>query len=236
MNSYETAAAALPRPEKPLDDPDDNARFNRYSSTRTSGLQTPTERRHMQHTDIFSPLSPMPQKCFTRKSIGALIPSPLHIHKDTGILDSPATPPSSKTMNQLLNLSNGVVKAPPFTPPRNITPSTPPSSARRLSVTFSASSYTWLQQRSCEHYDRVLADFGIMLHGHIAAVENLLAEIKDIQSKKSVRGVASFGEDKGARKADLHVRIVRLRAKDWRRERFDPERYENLCTMALAEL
>ncbi|KAL8937118.1 MAG: hypothetical protein Q9216_004589 [Gyalolechia sp. 2 TL-2023] len=178
----------------------------------------------------------MPQKRFTRKSIGALIPSPIHLHKDAGILDSPATPPRSRTMNQSYDPGNRTAEAPPFTPPSNTIPSTPPTSAQRLSVSFSASSYTWLQQRSCERFNTVLADFGTMLQGHIATVENLIAEAKDMRRNKSVRRVASFGEDKEARTADLQQRTVRLRAKGWRRERFNPEKYESLCAMALAEL
>lgn len=236
MNSYKAAAAALPRPQKPLENPDDNATLDGYSSTMTSGLPTPTKRSPMQHSDMFSPFSPLPQKQFTRKSIGALIPSPPHIHKDAGVLDFPATPPRSKTTNQLHDFSNRMAEAPPFTPPRNIIPSTPPTFAPRLSITFSTSSYTWLQQRSWERYNIVLADFGHMLQGHMAAVENLIVDVKAIQANQSFWRVSSFGEDEEARTADLRQRIVRLKAKGWRRERFEPERYEKLCAMALAEL
>lgn len=227
LESYKAAAAALPRPEKPLEDPETVTTPTKYYSNVTSALQTPTKDVHNQHSDLFSPASPMPQKRFTRKSIGALIPSPLHIHRDASILNSPATPPRNQTMT---------VKAPPFTPPRNIVPSTPPTSVRHPSVTFSASSYTWLRQRSNERYNLILVDFKNMLQGHITAVEIFLSEIKDIKANKSVRGIVSFGEDKEARAVDLRLRILRLKARGWRRERFEPARYESLCAMALAEI
>lgn len=163
LESYKTSAATLPRSVRPLEDPDNMGRLNDYCSTRTSGLQTPTKRVHMQHSEVVPSFPPIPQKRFTHKSIGALIPSPLHIHNDADIINSPVTPPRSKTMTQLHDLNNRTAEAPPFTPPRNIIPSTPPTSAQRLSVSYSASSYLWLKQRSSGRYNRILADFRNML-------------------------------------------------------------------------
>ncbi|KAL8719173.1 MAG: hypothetical protein Q9225_003794 [Loekoesia sp. 1 TL-2023] len=237
-DSYSATTASLPSMEKPPgceEDLDHVATLNEFGSTTTSALQTPTNRSSMQHCKVFSPFSPMPPKRFTRKSIGALIPSPLHIQKDARILDIPTTPSRSKTTNQLHDITTQMGKAPPYTPPRNIIPSIP-SSSGRLSVTFSASSYTWLQQRFCERYNASRADFADMLQGHIAAVENLISEVKDLQANGSIKRRISFGEDREARTADLRERVVRLRARRWQRERFAPERYRKLCAMALAEL
>lgn len=75
-----------------------------------------------------------------------------------------------------------------------------------------------------------------MLQDHRAVVENLISNVKDIQGNRCVTRLASFGEDQEARAADLRERIVRLRAKGWRRERFSPEKYQRICALALAEL
>lgn len=75
-----------------------------------------------------------------------------------------------------------------------------------------------------------------MLQKHIVILDTLMSNIRDIRSSKNVKSLAVFGEDREARAADLRERIVRLRNKDWKRERFAPERYRDLCAMALAEL
>lgn len=199
---YSATTASLPPTEKApryQEDLDDFATFSKFGSASTSELRTPTNCRSMQHCEVSSPFSPMPHERLTRKSIGALIPSPLHIQKDTRILDVPATPPRSKTANQLCDLTTQNGEALPQTPPRNIIPSTPSTSNRRLSVTFSASSYTWLQQRSRERYNTSLADFADMLQGHLAAVENLISEIKDVQANGHAKRSVNFRDDTGAR-------------------------------------
>lgn len=81
-----------------------------------------------------------------------------------------------------------------------------------------------------------MADFAKMVQDHIAAVEDLMTSVRDIQADRRIKRLASFGEDRETRAADLRERIVRLRAKGWRRERFAPERYQDFCAVALAEL
>lgn len=48
--------------------------------------------------------------------------------------------------------------------------------------------------------------------------------------------LASYGEDEAAKEADKQARMVTLKAAGWRRERFRPERYQDLCQRALEEL
>ena len=47
-------------------------------------------------------------------------------------------------------------------------------------------------------------------------------------------GKAEDGEE--TRRGELRARIERGRARGWVRERFDPERYRELCARALGEL
>lgn len=146
--SYSAAAAALPASEG-LATWDTARNLTKKSDFIDSAqFQTPTKHGLAQSHDIFSPFTPIPPRRFARESIGALIPSPLHIktNVDSGIV--PTTPPRSKpagTVSNVFRKSQGYL---PFTPPKNIIPSSPPFSARRPSTTFSASSFQWLRDRS----------------------------------------------------------------------------------------
>lgn len=197
--------------------------------------QTPTKSGSPQH-NIFSQFTPIPQRRFARESIGALIPSPLHLSEDPGSEELPSTPPTSKSAGLLSNIFRNSQGYLPFTPPKNIIPSSPSSSVRRRSITFSASSYQWSQRRSAERYNEHLADFAKMLQGHITTVEELISTVKNFQADRRVKRFASLRDDKETRAADLGARILRLRAKGWKRERFVPEKYQELCAKALAEL
>lgn len=75
-----------------------------------------------------------------------------------------------------------------------------------------------------------------MLRGHQDAVDRLISSVQDSQANRHVKKLPSFSADKEARAADLKQRTVRLRASGWKRERFRPERYQDLCETALAEL
>lgn len=110
------------------------------------------------------------------------------------------------------------------------TPSTP-------SITFSDSTSTWLQSRMRERYNTNLLDFSEMLTNHISTISSLIQATKAAQSNRyKFKRLESYGEDVEARSADLKARIVRLKAIGWRRERFVPEKYQELCAMALVEL
>ncbi|KAL9604800.1 MAG: hypothetical protein Q9219_000248 [cf. Caloplaca sp. 3 TL-2023] len=149
---------------------------------------------------------------------------------------SSKTPPRCKTTNDLHSLMSRMGEAPPFISPGNAFSATSPTSTQRLSVTFSESSQTWLYQRSCERYNKTLVDLSNMIQNHLMAVNDLISEIREARTNRSIKRMASFHDDREARATDLRERIDRLRAKGWRRERFRPERYETLCSLALAEL
>ncbi|KAL8651864.1 MAG: hypothetical protein Q9210_003016 [Variospora velana] len=242
-HSYNAAITSLP----PNEDQGWGGGWNNRASIQDNGFikmpeyQTPIKRCSTHRQDPFPPFTPIPQRRFARESIGALIPSPLHVNRipaEPGSLQ--ITPPRYKPTTS--SLTNNVLRNPqehpPFTPPRKIVPSSPPpvSTRRRRSITFSASSFQWLQHRSMERYNTHLADFAKMLQGHVDDLEELISSARDAQADWRMKRLASFGGDREARAVDLRERIVRLRAKGWKRERFAAEKYQEISAMALAEL
>ena len=123
---------------------------------------------------------------------------------------------------------------PPFTPPprstslQTITPSL---------ITFSTSTSSWLHSRAYKRYNGHLISFSEMLAKHIRTIDSLIQTTQEAQSARhTIKRMASYGDDEEARARDLKARIARLKAAGWRRERFAPEKYQDLCEEALAEL
>ena len=76
-----------------------------------------------------------------------------------------------------------------------------------------------------------------MLQKHILTSQRLIAETEEIQAQwYTGKGLATYGNDKATKAADKRERIQRLKACGWKRERFEPGRYMELCAAALAEL
>ncbi|KAL9014601.1 MAG: hypothetical protein Q9173_000746 [Seirophora scorigena] len=242
-HSYNAAIASLPPSEQQACGEMECSRASPIRDSaylKTPEYQTPTKRGSTHPQDVFPTFTPIPQRRFARESIGALIPSPLHVHRMSELGSSlQITPPRSKPAaaglrTNVFRTSQGY---PPCTPPRKIIPSSPPwFSERRGSITFSASSFQWLQHRSTERYNTHLAEFTELLQAHSDNLEDLISKVKDVHADRRVKRLASSGGDREARAADLRERIVRLRTKGWERERFAAERYQELCAMALAEL
>lgn len=111
------------------------------------------------------------------------------------------------------------------------------SDSRPTSITFSASVDTWLQARSYERYNSCLAAFAEVIANHISTVDALIQKTRGVQSARYfTKRLASYGEDEETKAANLRFRIARLKAGGWKMERFAPERYQELCARALAEL
>ena len=116
-------------------------------------------------------------------------------------------------------------------------PYEPASTARPSAVTFSPSTSTWLDDRSYDRYNAYLASFAEMLANHISNVDTLIMGTYEAQTARyTIKGSASYGDDEETKAADLRARIARMKAGGWKRERFAPERYQELCAQALAEL
>ncbi|KAK4698107.1 hypothetical protein P7C71_g79, partial [Lecanoromycetidae sp. Uapishka_2] len=122
------------------------------------------------------------------------------------------------------------------TPPKHL-PSTPTTVDRAKSVTFTPSSSTWLHSRIYERFNASLSTFGEMLANHIKAVNALIQQTEEAHATRYTftRQLSFYGDEEG-KAADIKARILRLKATGWRRERFDPEKYQDLCEAALAEL
>jgi len=74
-----------------------------------------------------------------------------------------------------------------------------------------------------------------MIKGHIDAVDRLIEVTKQAQM---VRQTVSIGFDDSEKSpvVERQARIKELRARGWLRERFRPERYQELAWRALSEL
>ncbi|KAI4282846.1 MAG: hypothetical protein L6R38_002648 [Xanthoria sp. 2 TBL-2021] len=231
--SYKAATTSLPVANESRLSWDDGAMFETPDSPDTPWFQSPIKSRIAKYQCVSPTLASKFQFRPARASRESMEPSSLHIHKNLQINSFPITPQRSRPAK---THRGDFERSPPRTPPSKVRDSTTPSSTSRLSVTFSASSITWLHQRSTKRYNGHVAEFSSMLHGHIASVEDAISSIRDIQSNRQVKRLASFGANPEAREADLWARIVTLKANGWKRKRFAPERYQELCAKALAEL
>ncbi|MCJ1298490.1 hypothetical protein MMC08_001280 [Hypocenomyce scalaris] len=123
-----------------------------------------------------------------------------------------------------------------FDAPANSTPTRPISAASHKSVAFSVSTSVWLQSRSLDRYNAHLASFADMLDYHIRVVDTLIRDTETAQANRYTCTRLPSYADEETKVADRRVRIERLKAKGWKRERFAPGRYQELCERALAEL
>lgn len=150
---------------------------------------------------------------------------------------SPVRRPSPlRIMKSILNAEPPVVESLLATPLLTRTP----KKALRISIPsticFSASTTTWLHDRALQRYNTHSNDFHQMLYNHVKVVDTLIKSTSAIQANRHRNKLASRDNSDEARALDKRVRIEKLKAKGWKRERFMPERYQYLCARALAEL
>lgn len=158
-----------------------------------------------------------------------LRPSPLSIRKTTGFRDEP-----TESRDDEHSVSPRIR---PHTPPQQRCESIAQSDSGSPSITFSASVDSWLQARSYERYNKRLAAFAEVITSHISTVDLLIQKTQEVQSARYfTKRLASSGENEELRAANLRFRIARLKASGWKMERFAPEKYQELCARALAEL
>ena len=211
----------------------------RLDPTETQWFQTPTKTRIARISQLsqFSPFSPMSPSALTDNHIGsarssyqALKPSPLRIRIPKPFEPNciPVTPP------KLERSKDGT----PLVSPPSIGLRTPSRHSRQSSTATAwwKSPHASPSQISHGRYNRLLEDFATMLQGHIASVDHLMKDVQTVQANRHIKRLASFSADKEARSADLRERIVKLKASRWKRTRFRPEKYQDLCEVALAEL
>ncbi|MCJ1478501.1 hypothetical protein MMC13_007181 [Lambiella insularis] len=123
-------------------------------------------------------------------------------------------------------------QTPPLTPPpkRNLQISTP------AAITFSASTTSWLHDRALQRYNAHSNDFDQMLHRHVEVVDTLIKSTLEVEAERYQKRPSKSSNGDEGRRLEKRARIEKLKAKEWRRERFRPERYQELCAKALAEL
>lgn len=121
------------------------------------------------------------------------------------------------------------------TPEEPNSTSHPPS--RCTSIPLQAPTSNWLHICSLERYNADLSSCATMLMNHISSMETLIQSTREAQAMKYfAKRLASYGADDTAKAADVSARIARLKSNGWRRDRFRPERYRELCECALEEL
>ncbi|KAL2041370.1 hypothetical protein N7G274_005752 [Stereocaulon virgatum] len=164
----------------------------------------------------------------TVRKLKPLRPSALHIRKSISF--------TNQQTGEVMHL--GQFPAPPDTPPFTPPPrSTSLQTTTPAPITFPTTSTSWLHPRAYERYNTHLISFSEMLAKHIRTIDSLIQTTQETQAARyTIKRMASYGDDEDARARDLKARIARLKAAGWRRERFVPERYQELCEEALAEL
>ncbi|MCJ1402728.1 hypothetical protein MMC11_005949 [Xylographa trunciseda] len=147
-------------------------------------------------------------------------PPPLRIVKRVSLLATPSIEPDAH-------------RSPPTTP----LPTTSYQARTPATVTFSECTTTWLNDRATQRYDAHVVDFEQMLHRHVEVVDMLMRSTSEIQANRhAAKQSASSRNDDEGRATDRRARLEKLKANGFRRERFRPERYQDLCARALAEL
>lgn len=95
----------------------------------------------------------------------------------------------------------------------------------------------WLRNRRIERFNEHLDDFISTVLKNLEMIEAQISATKEAQAARYIAGrVVSRAEEDDAKGTDLRERVRRLKARGWRRERFDASKYEQLCELALAEL
>lgn len=214
--SYLEAVSSLPEPVLSVPDlvdhhSDDSSDNTSESSGPPSRPSTPCPNRTSILTYPSSPSSVESAEDSLYKVQDILKPSPLRISKVQrlgSISDTPTTP----------------------------RPTRPTSVASAKSITFAVSTSAWLEKRPLDRYNAHLVSFAGMLDYHIRVVDRLLADVKTARATRYACARLPSFADEETKAADRRVRIERLKAKGWKRERFVPGRYRELCERALAEL
>ncbi|KAI9879953.1 MAG: hypothetical protein M1830_006261 [Pleopsidium flavum] len=246
--SYHAAAAALPQPEYVASDDDSSSMpFSDSSSTASSDADLPTSDdnspSNLTDSDNHESTTTYPSSPSSVSSTDSIYadvpkPSPLRIRKAVHFnTNTNPTTPATATATQPPSPSRSINNHSPVPPSPSSPPPTRPLS--HTSITFTPPTTIWLQTRSLHRYNTHLSSFSSMLSTHVHTINNLINLTNDAQKSRytgqvGTRTISASSED-GAEEGK-RVRIEKGRAREWKRERFAPGRYEELCAMALAEL
>lgn len=95
----------------------------------------------------------------------------------------------------------------------------------------------FFETRTRQRYNTFLADFTQMLTHHVDRTDELMQSTKTaLENRRNGTKPPSFCENEETKNLDRRLRIEKLKAKGWIRERFQPHKYQLLCAKALSEL
>ncbi|KAK5011099.1 hypothetical protein LTR28_005752 [Elasticomyces elasticus] len=112
--------------------------------------------------------------------------------------------------------------------------STPPNT--HVSLENSQASDASSGQKIYTTYNTHLLAFYDQLQAHIDTTTHLLAEVVATQEQKATRAASYWSFATSESQTGKMDRIKQGKERGWKRERFRPERYRELCETALAEL
>ncbi|QDS67787.1 hypothetical protein FKW77_006637 [Venturia effusa] len=160
-------------------------------------------------------------------------PSPLFVRKYKTLPETPTKTLVDSTSLFSLATNPMLTSAPrsPHSPPKIASFNFPnsASSPSRNEETFASE-----RDQIHEHNESILS-FNSMISRHISSLQQFR---KTVEAAHEIRRPTTRdGNGKLEMSPEETMeRIVKARAKGWRRERFDPRKYEELCTIALSEL
>ena len=133
--------------------------------------------------------------------------------------------------------------------PEKPLPATPPPPERHLPTSSKPDPNTRTRSdapmTSCfpspaqERYNDQLEDFAQMLAKHVRFVDEAIMKTQEAQAtgrRRLIKERKTGTDAADENMIDLRARIARLKKKGWARERFVPEKYQELCEKVLAEL
>lgn len=85
-----------------------------------------------------------------------------------------------------------------------------------------------------QRYSRLLTGLHLLICKHIASIESYRQFVQAAQEREQRFGILL--PSKEMTKEEKHDRIVRGKAQNWKRPRFNAQRYQELCDRALGEL
>lgn len=171
-------------------------------------------------------------------------PSPLHVRKYQVL---PTTP------SKLLTESTSLFSIPPTSPNALSTSRPKPRLASFYLLRFSDDSPTRTEaeeigvpkeeEDNCFHepdhvnvYNATLASFSDMLSTHVLSLRKFRELTQSSNSTFRLPANRDSTGEKGMAPEERMERILRGRERKWARPRFNPQRYQDLCEIAIAEL
>ena len=231
---FARAALSLPKPVLPIDDRfsvstlsqsdvDDSVSLEES----TTSIETISPRK-----DVFSFNS---NECDEQQSAEhRLKPVPLRIRKALATGYRSIADPLENS-----NISDFASRSPGFAAPERFGHK-PHSDSVSSSNAYNDTTVSSFQNSTIRRFNEQLHGFSDALSNHVVSIDTLMEDVRKTQATRHVvpkhQKAENGDDDEDARVASLRARIIRLKAQNWQRERFNPDKYQSLCDAALNEL